>query len=354
MRIGIKHLARSDLDFGSGYQVAAPAAADSLLLHRNENPWAPTGASDPLINRYPEKQPAALVARLAEIFGTDARELLLTRGADDGIDVLIRSFCRPGNDCIAQCSPTFSMYRFFARLHGVEVVDVCTDATTGFVIDFEELAAATDPRIYFICNPNNPTGSVTDPAAILNFAQQVQDRAIVVVDEAYIEFADVGSMIEEATRMPNLVVLRTLSKAWSLAGARLGIVISNQELIRYLWSTTSPYPLARPSIQSALQATTPAECQRSQERIAMIRNQRERLRQELQTLSYVRRVYPGEGNFLLVKVGGASAVLQGMCERGILLRDQSSQPGLADHIRITIGSEKETDLLIDALREWDQ
>jgi histidinol-phosphate aminotransferase len=352
--MSLRALARPDLWQQSGYRDQGLDDPSLLRLHCNENPWPPAGASDPLINRYPQKQPPELVQRLAGLYEISPRNLLITRGADDGIDALIRAFCRPAEDAIAQCSPAFVMYRFFARLQAVPVIDVPLDASDGFAVDFGKLLAVSQARIFFVCNPNNPTGSAIDQDAILEFASRVRERALVVVDEAYIEFANVRSLAREATVEPNLVVLRTLSKAWSLAGARLGVVIGTDELIDYLHATTSPYPLSRASVDVALAATDPHKRALADARLAELRQQRQRLGRALQEFEFVQRIYPSQANFLLLQVDGSARLLDFMRQRGILLRDQSAQPNLRDHLRISIGRPPEMDRLLEAFGQYQE
>ncbi len=221
--MSVLDLARPDLRDRPEYSAVCAVAEPAVRLHCNENPWPPPGTGDPLINRYPEKQPALLVGQMAELCGVGPHNLLVTRGADDAIDAVIRGFCPPGKSAIAHCPPTFVMYDFFGRLHGANVMSVPLLRDHGFAVDFSGLrqAAATGARILFLCSPNNPTGTVIPDAPIRQLAGELERQAIVVVDEAYIEFTGQGGLAAAVARHPNLVVLRTLSKAWSLAGARL-------------------------------------------------------------------------------------------------------------------------------------
>jgi histidinol-phosphate aminotransferase len=243
------------------------------------------------------------------------------------------------------------MYEFFARLQGLPTINVPLLAGDGFAVNFQ-LLEQQPAKIFFLCSPNNPTGSVVDPQEILKFASRVEERALVVLDEAYIEFSEFDSLARQATQRSNLVVLRTLSKAWSLAGARLGVVIASQELIRYLQATTSPYPLSRAAVASALSTTGEQSLATAEKRIHDIRLQRERLQQALQMLGFVRHVYPSQANFLLLHVQDAARLMEFTRRQGILLRDQSSQPEMANHVRISIGTPSEMDRLMESLYEF--
>lgn len=352
-------LARPDLLQQAGYQttLSRPAPADSQIrLHCNENPWPAAGHDDPLVNRYPERQPADLCERLAARYGVAEENVLLTRGADDAIDAVIRGFCLPGRSMIAQCVPTFAMYAFFARLHGVTVRDVPPrdDPQWSANLDGLREAARDGARLLFVCSPNNPTGSLTPAKRILQLCRDVTDQALVVADEAYIEFADHPGVSRQVRSLSNLVVLRTLSKAWSLAGARIGVLLASPELVRYLGlRVLPPYPLPRPSVQAALAALEATTPQILEQRIGEIRQRRESLGRLLAGFSCVRRVCPGQANFLLLEMDNAAALVEACREQGVLVRDQSDQPGLANHVRISIGSGPETDRLLQVFRNLE-
>lgn len=352
--MSIEKLARPDLWCQAGYKSQSGDRAAVLRLNCNENPWPPEGASDPLINRYPEKQPGELLDRLARLYGVRPDNLLVTRGADDGIDALIRSFCRPGIDSIVQCSPAFVMYEFFARLQSVQVYDVPLDPSRDFNVEFAELGKHKTSKLFFLCNPNNPTGSLADPGAVLDFAEQVQERALVIVDEAYIEFASVESLAAMAVDLPNLVVLRTLSKAWSLAGARLGVVVGNADLISYLHATTSPYPLSRSAVSTALDATEPSSVVTARQRIEELKAQRDILQSSLIDVPFVQQVFPSEANFLLVRIADCQRFLDFMKLHGVLLRDQSSQTGLDNCVRISVGTSQEMTRLLETMNKYQE
>lgn len=350
----IRNLARPELFGIAGYPAPDPGTPAPVRLHCNENPWPPAGETSTGINRYPPQQPAGLRERMARQFGIAAQNLLVTRGADDAIDLLIRGFCEPGHSAIVQCPPAFVMYSFFARLHGVRVVNVPL-AAESFEVDFQGVSAAIreGARIVFLCSPNNPTGSLVPEEPVLRLARKFSDKALIVVDEAYLEFTGkpgVGRFVEE---VPNLVSLRTLSKSGSLAGARIGGLVANDEVIDYLLrAVVTPFPIAVPCVESAERALSAENQAASRERIETLIRQRERLAAALSRYLFTRKVYPGHANFLLVHVDDASEIERWLQQRGVLVRNQSNQPGLGSHLRISVGSEEETHRLLEALDEF--
>jgi histidinol-phosphate aminotransferase len=351
----IQHLCREDLWPVTGYSGTTPAIDSPLRLHCNENPWPPGGCDDLFINRYPEQQPARLAERMAELYGVTPAHLVVTRGADDGIDILIRGFCRPGVDRVTQCPPAFVMYAFFARLHGASVINVPL-ASANFQVDFAAVRETADQgsRVIFLCSPNNPTGSLLPAKETLQLAEQLGDRALVVVDEAYQEFSGVAGLTASVDQHPNLIVLRTLSKAWSLAGARIGGLVAHPDVVAYLLrSVVPPYPLSQQGVSTALQALDPRHEDVARARIGEVLVQRKRMELALPKWRFVKRVFPGNANFLLVAVENSRRLLEFCRSHGILIRDQSGQPGLENHVRITIGSGAEMDRLLETLSRFE-
>jgi histidinol-phosphate aminotransferase len=345
-------LFRDDLADRRAYPSASGTSEQCVRLHCNENPWPPGDSIDSLLNRYPRQQPEALRARLAELYQTAPENLLIARGADDAIDLVIRGFCRPGIDAIAQCPPTFVMYAFFAGLHGSKVLDVpLTDDNWSCETAGLRDVADRGARVIFVCTPNNPTGNVIDSKDVIALARDVAGKSMVVADEAYDEFSDRPSRLAgEVESQGNLILLRTLSKAWSLAGARLGIIIAAREVIEYLQrAVLPPFPLARPVVEAALAALRPEHQDMVRARIADIVARREVLRARLAALPRVRRVWPSQGNFLLAEFEDAAEVVRYCQSHGYLLRDLTGQPRLGNHLRITVGTSAEVDGLLETL-----
>jgi histidinol-phosphate aminotransferase len=274
---------------------------DAIKLDANENPYPPLVA-DPLagdVNRYPEPQPARLRATMAALYGVRPENLVVTRGADDAIEILIRTFCRPAADAVSICTPTFSAYAQFARLQGARVLDVPLNERFYFAPD-AFLAAVRDEhslKLAFICSPNNPTGNLVPAADIIRVADALPDT-IVVVDEAYIEFSELPSLAATAAVRDNLVVLRTLSKAYGLAGARVGCAIGTPELIGLISRALPPYPLPTLAISAALSTLSPSRRAVHVQRIAQLKTARDALAVRLAASPVVQSVRNGGGNFL--------------------------------------------------------
>lgn len=322
---------------------------DAIKLDANENPYPPLsdGALASGLNRYPEPQPARLIKAMAALYGVAPHNLVVTRGADDAIDILVRAYCRPGQDAVSICTPTFSAYAQFARLQGARVVETRLDENFDFDPDAFLAAVAGEPslKLAFLCSPNNPTGNPVAPRHVLRVADALPDT-IVVLDEAYLEFSETPSLAAEALARPNLVILKTLSKAYGLAGARVGALLGNVELVAIAARALPPYPLPSLSIEAALSALAPSRRPIHEERIARIKADRDRLATLFARSPIVEKVRNGGGNFLFLEVQvpeGLSAHLNAL---GIRARFRpNAAPG---GVRITIGTGAENDAALAA------
>lgn len=349
---GWRSLARADLlDFG-GYDAAEPEHG-YVRLHANEAHWQPAGGDDGL-NRYPVPQPAELVRRMGACYGVADEAVLATRGSDDAIDVLVRAFCRAGQDSVLVCPPTFGMYEVAARIQGAGIVRVPLERDLGFTLDFDGVLAAWRPpvRLVFVCSPNNPTGNlVVSRRELEALCRELAGKAMVVVDEAYLEFAGAASAASMLADHGNLVVLRTLSKAFALAGARCGALLARPDLVAHLRGLLPPYPLPAPSVARAVAQLDMEALRALDEHVARCRAERERFARRLTESAGVRRVWPSRANFLLVETHGDSQRLIAACRAaGVLIRDVGRQEGLANCVRITVGAPEETDRVIECLR----
>ncbi|KFN48927.1 histidinol-phosphate transaminase [Arenimonas composti] len=350
----LQPLVRPDLAGFAGYASAArERGAGSVRLDANESPHANAADRGGRLRRYPPPQPQALREALADLYGSRPENLLLCRGSDEAIDLLVRGCCRAGLDPVLVTPPTFGMYAVAARLQGAPLQTFAQQAGgAGFALDFAALEARardTGARVLFLCSPGNPTGQALDPDAVLALAQALQGRCLVVLDEAYVEFADVRSLAPSAGTPTNLCVLRTLSKAHALAGARIGALVAAPELVAWLARLQAPYPLPVPSVAAALAALAPAARAATRTRIAAVVAQRERMAKALVRSPRVRAVLPSQANFLAVRFVDADDALARLAAAGIIVRDQRAQPGLADVLRISIGSARENAALLEAL-----
>ena len=350
---GVADLARPEIRALRPYQPAA--AADGVRLNANEAPWRQQwDTTQRGLNRYPEPWPQKLAEALARLYEVDASQVAVTRGSDDAIDLLIRVFCRAGVDRIVVCPPTFGMYRVAAQVQGAGVISIPLRAERDFALDTAAVVAAAGDgaKLIFLCSPNNPTGNSVPQQTVAELCAALSGTALVVVDEAYIEFSEQASATRLLLEYPNLAVLRTLSKAHALAGARVGALLAAADVVELVRGVMPPYALPSLSIDAALGLAEADYANCIEDRIRQARSERTRLAAALAALPGVDRVWPSDGNYLLVRFADAAGVLEHAASRAILLRDFSSQPELANCLRISIGDPVQNDALIAALEEY--
>jgi histidinol-phosphate aminotransferase len=325
-------------------------ARAAIMLNANESPWAPVGSADSLLNRYPDPQPPILRMRLAKLYDVVSEQVLIGRGSDEAIDLIVRAFCHEGRDAVVISPPTFGMYAVAARTQGAEVIEV---ALTGdFQVDVGALLARVTEytKLVFVCTPNNPTGAIVPLKAIERLARELRDKVLIVVDEAYFEFSQAAaSATSLLPRHDNIAVLRTLSKAYALAGARVGTLIAHPEIVALLRRIQAPYPLPTSCVDAALAALTPAAIEESRARITTLLRERDRLAKALPAAANVVAIYPSSANFLCVRFVDSTRVYKNLLDLGIVVRDVSRYPGLSDCLRITIGTPQENTKLLAAL-----
>jgi len=321
-------------------------------MHANEAPWRPEGDTTIAgLNRYPEPQPRALIDRLASLYGVSAAQVLATRGADEAIDVLSRIYLRAGSDAILQCGPTFGMYQVAARIQGAEVIELPLDRNQGWSIDPEAILAAWHPNIklVYLCSPNNPTANLMSSTALEHICTALEGRAIVVIDEAYIEWSRSASLVGWLSRFQTLAILRTLSKAHALAGARLGALLAAPELIQIARRVIPPYALAQPTIEAALRALEPDELAASQVRLAALLLEKDYLRRGLERSPLVAKVWPSDTNFLLIECPNADRFMKNSIAGGSIVRDLRAHPALPQALRVSVGTRVQNDTLLRSL-----
>lgn len=347
--MSLQALWRPDLAAFQPYRSARmEASSGALFLNANESAYPAPG--DPLaLHRYPDPQPRALLEALAACYRCAPEQLLIGRGSDEAIDLLLRAFCRSGVDAIVVTPPTFGMYAVAAAVQGARVIEVPLRVQDGFALDVEAVIAAWRPgvKLVFVCRPNNPTGGLCTRAEVLELVAALAGRALVVVDEAYIEYAEAESLIDDLPRFEHLAVLRTLSKAYGLAGARVGVLAGHPELIAGLRRIMAPYPLPTPSVAAALAVL--ADHGRIRRQIRAVIEARERLRVALECHPAVRQVLPSRANFLTFRLGDAVATYAGLCAQGVVVRQVGHYLGLADALRVTVGTVDENERFLAAL-----
>lgn len=320
-------------------------------LHANELPWRTADdASGAGLNRYPEPQPRALIERLAELYSVPASSVLVGRGSDEAIDLLTRAFCRAGRDAVLICPPTFGMYSVCARIQGAEVVQAPLRASEGFALDGQAVLerCACGVKLVFLCSPNNPTGNLLEESQILRIARELAGRALVIVDEAYLEFAARPSLARLLPQLPNLAILRTLSKAYGLAGARCGTLIAAPEIIALLRKIIPPYAIPQLTLEAVLDHLRPESLARSRAGVEVLLSERQRLLRALPRLKRVTRVWPSDANFVLAELEDAGAALALGREARLLVRDARGYPGLGNALRVTVGTPEQNGRLLEA------
>jgi histidinol-phosphate aminotransferase len=321
-------------------------------LHANENPWrAPGDGTRAGLNRYPEPQPNALEALLAGLYGVGAERILAARGSDEGIDILTRALCEAGEDAVVVCPPTFAMYELAARIQGAKIVEVPLLRDRGYALDDAGLRRISDlpVKLVWLCSPNNPTGHCLDPRSIERLLGQLAGRALVAIDEAYAEFSAGPGWLARLDEFPNLVVLRTLSKAYALAGARVGAVIGPAPLIEVLRRVRPPYAIPTATSEAVSEALAPSSLAALRGRLSTLRAERARVARALSSCPLIGRVWPSEANFLLVESGSPARVLAAARSAGFLLRDLSAAARTPGAIRISIGTPEQNGRLLDVL-----
>ena len=329
---------------------------DCVRMNANESPYrAPGDTTARGLNLYPPPRPWALRARLEEHYAVSEQEVLVTRGSSEAIDVLIRAFCAAREDEIIVCPPTFDMYRLYAEIQGVNVIQVPltrdADPDADFALDTGAVINALSERtkLIFICSPNNPTGRSMAASEVEAICKAAQGRTLLVLDEAYLEFSDKRSFRDLQERYDHVARLRTLSKFVSLAGVRCGALIATPKLIEFLGSVLPPYTFPTPSIELVLEALSANSLEVSMERNALLRAERGRLATALMRLPAVTKVWPSDANFLLIETVNREEFTAAARRGGILVRTFGEQKSLEQCVRITVGRPEDNDLLLGVL-----
>lgn len=355
LKTSISRLARPEIVAMRPYSSArSEAPGEGVLLNANESPWSLL--PDCRLNRYPEPQPELLISRLAKLYRVGPEQLLVTRGSDEGIDLLTRVFCRAGEDAIVQCTPAFGMYRIAALTQGADIISIPRLVEENFNMDTGKLLETieTDTRIklVFLTTPNNPTGDSIDKGVLLEILEAANGKALVVVDEAYAEFSTKDSFSPLVSEYNNLVVLRTLSKAWAGAGLRCGTVIAQHEVIALLGRIIAPYPLATPVVELAERLLDPEILTLQQRLLKALTTNKQRLLRMLEAQAYITDIWPGDANFILIRLHDAAGLMRHCSNNNVTLRAFNSEPLLQGCIRISVGSDSDLDALENALTTW--
>ena len=313
----------------------------TVFIDANENPW------NPPYNRYPDPLQRTLKARIAEVKGVPEASIFTGNGSDEAIDLLLRIFCEPGVDNLVAIDPSYGMSQVAADLNNVACRKVLL--RTDFSLDVDALLAAADAqtKLIFLCSPNNPTGNSLDREEMVRLLHIFE--GIVVVDEAYIDFASQPSFLPELENYPNLVVLQTLSKAWGGAALRLGMAFASPAIIGLFNKVKYPYNVNLPAQREALALLNKPEQMEAQRQKVL--EERERLRRAFEAAPFQYKVYPSDANFLLVEVGRANEIYAALVEKGVIVRNRNSVSLCRGCLRITVGTVDENTLLVQALEE---
>ncbi|EFM19391.1 MULTISPECIES: histidinol-phosphate transaminase [unclassified Pantoea] len=349
----IEQLARANVRALTPYMSARRLGGNGdVWLNANEFPLpVPFELSQQTLNRYPECQPKIVIERYAAYAGLTPEQVLVSRGADEAIELIMRAFCEPGQDAILFCPPTYGMYSVSAETIGIEYRTV--PALSDWQLNLPAIAEQLDGvKVVYLCSPNNPTGNLINQDDIRQLLTMTAGKALVVADEAYIEFCPQATLTGWLKDYPHLVILRTLSKAFALAGLRCGFALANKPVIDLLMKVIAPYPLATPVADVAGQALSEQGIALMREHVAELNANRSWLLAELPQLACVEQVFPSETNYVLARFTDSPKVFKTLWDQGIILRDQNKNPGLSGCLRISIGTREECARVIAALQAF--
>lgn len=315
--------------------------ANMVFLDANENPF------NSAVNRYPDPQQTALKTLISNQKNVPTNQILLGNGSDEVLDLIFRAFCEPNQDSILSLPPTYGMYNVLANLNAIENIQV--PLASNFELEVDKILAnvKTNTKLLFICSPNNPSGNTVDCAAIEQLLSAF--NGLVVIDEAYIDFTDETSWTERINSYPNLIVTQTLSKAYGLAGIRLGMLMASDQIISILQKIKPPYNVNELTQLKALERL--AQKERIQKEVREIIVERKRLENALKLMPFVKEIFPSEANFVLVRVDQADQSYAQLLDQGIVVRNRSKQLHCENTLRFTIGTPNENNTLIETLNK---
>lgn len=331
---------------------SAEFKAGFVRLNANENPWRPPGDTTATgLNWYPEPRPFTLNESLAQHYGVAPTQLLVTRGSSEGIDIVIRSFCRAGRDEVVICPPTFGMYEAYAQVQAALICSVPLLREQGYALDIAKILGhwSDASRVLFLCSPNNPTGNSFPADQIRELCAALRDRGVVVVDAAYAEFAGSDPTRELLAEFDNVVMLRTLSKGMALAGVRCGVLLATPPVTDLLSCILPPYTFPTVCVEAIQRCLEPAHAAERRRRVKLLQSERERLAIAFGALPGITRVWPSDANFLLLETPDPKRFVAAAKAGGVLIRDFSWDPYLPSCIRITVGNPDQNNQLLQAV-----
>ncbi|WP_343377728.1 histidinol-phosphate transaminase [Buchnera aphidicola (Formosaphis micheliae)] len=355
MNLNIYNLVRKNIQQLIPYQSARRIGGKgSIWLNANESTESNSFLlKESYFNRYPEVQPQSLILRYANYINLSPGNILVTRGADEGIELLMRAFCEPGQDSIIYCSPTYDMYKINANILGIECRNI--KMLNNWQLDVEKICDQSfGVKLIYICSPNNPTGNIIRSVDIEQIIQVFSDTGIVVIDEAYIEFCEKYSVLHWIKKYSNLVILRTLSKAFALAALRCGFVIANEVIIDVLSKIIAPYPIPKPVSDIAYEALSQDSIKAMKKRVQDLIYNRTWVIKELNKNTYVEKIFTTESNYILVRFINAEKIFNWLSKHGVIVRNQNKKMFLKQCIRITVGTFIECSTLINILNLFNK
>ena len=311
-----------------------------VFLDANENPF------ENGVNRYPDPQQRTLKSLLSTIKGVTQQNILLGNGSDEVLDLIYRTFCEPNQDNIITLPPTYGMYSVLANINAIEIKSVQLDADFQPKVEDILNVANSNSKLLFLCSPNNPTGNSFEVKSIERLIDEF--KGIVVIDEAYIDFSNKESWTSRLNEFSNLIITQTLSKAYGMAGIRLGICYASEEIISVLNRIKPPYNVNILTQQKAISQLEQQEL--TQNQVTNILKERDLLITKLESIDYISKIYPSDANFVLVEVDDANKRYDQLIDKGIVIRNRTTQPGCENCLRFTIGTPKENRTLIDTLK----
>ncbi len=315
--------------------------SDMIFLDANENPF------ENGVNRYPDPQQNSVKELLSKIKKVNTKNILLGNGSDEVLDLIFRAFCEPNKDNIIILPPTYGMYKVLANINAIEVKEVLL--TTNFQPKTQTilLAANQNSKVLFLCSPNNPTGNSFSRIQVEKLLKQF--KGIVVLDEAYVDFSKQESWLNRLEEFPNLIITQTLSKAYGMAGIRLGICYASKEIITVLNSIKPPYNVNELTQQKAIERLSDFDV--IQNEIKQLKNEKVKLQKALESIYFVQKIYKSDANFLLIKVDDAAERYQQLIEKGIVIRNRTKEPNCENCLRITVGTEEDNEKFISVLNK---
>ena len=342
-RVTIESLVRANIAALSPYSTARDEYQGELgvFLDANESPY------ENGYTRCPDPHQKSLKARLSEIKGVEAKNIFVGNGSDEAIDLMFRVFCEPAQDNAVAIAPSYGMYKVSAAINNVEMREVQLGEDFSLPVDALLEACDQNTKLMFICSPNNPTGNSFPRKDILRLAEEFE--GMLIVDEAYIDFAEAESLKSEIERYPNIVVLQTMSKAWAMAGLRLGLALADSRVVEIMSQVKYPYNINKVALQIVEQLLD----EPIDDKVAEIVEQRGVVAEKLAQMPFVGKVYPSDANFVLTKVDDADAIYEHLIADGIIVRNRNRVRGCEGCLRITIGTKQENEKLIKSLERYE-